>query len=138
MTGLATAVSGNTLYQYFQNPNGDILENSYVHGAWTLDDNSDNSDALVTRGAGAGSPIAATSYSFQGENYRQVFYITSTGVVTTINRTESRSWGSSTVITGDAASSGSIALAACSSSVGVDGIRVYYGKRLFARVFLDI
>lgn len=125
MTGLAATVSGDTVYQYFQNPEGNILENSYAHGAWTLDDNSDNSDALVSRAAAAGSPLAATSYSFNGENYRQVFYITSTGEITTINRTESRSWDTPIVITDDAAYSGSIALAACSNPV--QGIQVFYG-----------
>lgn len=88
----------------------------------------DSDDALVTTGAGASSPFAAVSYSYKGDQYRQVFYITSTGELHTINRTDSRSWGSSTMITPDAASSGSIGLTACASEVGLEGIRVYYGK----------
>lgn len=130
MTGLATLkTSDGTVYQYFQNADRSIVENSYSGGSWSLDAGSENSnDNLVTRTAGAGSPFAAVSYTYNGDEHRQIFFITSTGELHTMNRTDSRSWGESTMITGDAASSGSIGLTACASDIGLDGIRVYYGK----------
>lgn len=119
----------NTVYQYFQNADGSIVENSYKGGGWSLSAGDENSDdVLVTNGAGSSSPFAAVAYTYKGDQYRQVFYVTSTGELHTINRTDSRSWGSSTMITHDAASSGGIGLAACASEVGLDGIRVYYGQ----------
>lgn len=81
MTGLATAVSGNTLYQYYQAPDGNIMENSYDNGDWSLQQGSNNKDVIVTSEAGVASPLAAIVYPHNGETYRQVFFISSSGKV---------------------------------------------------------
>ncbi len=81
MTGLATTSQDGTVYQYFQSEDHDILENTYSNGEWSLKAGGNTKDAIVTSGAGAGSPMAAISYPYNGEKVRQVFYITSEGRV---------------------------------------------------------
>ncbi|TKA75692.1 hypothetical protein B0A55_03181 [Friedmanniomyces simplex] len=138
-TGFATAVSADgsgRLLMYYQDANGRIIENSYLNESWTLEDSSLIDQSMVTNDATRGSPLAAVSYTLNGLQYRQVFYIDGTGLVKTTNSTTvndtnaiATSWTTPYAITNDPAStSGTAGLAACSDHVGMNGIRVYYGS----------
>lgn len=128
MTGLATVSSGDIMYQYFQAPNGSILENSYSNGQWSLQGTT-GTNALVTTRAGPASPLAAILYPFAGQTYRQVFYLNDVGQVATTNRTQDGRWSTSTTITSEVVTPNSIALAACWNDNDLYGFRVYYASQ---------
>lgn len=81
MTGLATTVQDGTLYQYFLLPDGNVVENNYTNNEWSLKDGSIAQDAIVTSDAAGGTPLAAIAYPYNGQNYRQIFYLNSAGIV---------------------------------------------------------
>lgn len=133
-TGLASAIAADgsgRLLTYFQAPDGSIVENSYLDDRWTLDDHAMIDASVVTAEADAGSPLAAVAYERDGETYRQIFYITSTGeVMTTYSTSTSNdvatSWSTpESIIPDKPAQAGSPALGACTGP-GLEGIHVYY------------
>ena len=56
----------STLYSYYQDTQGRVVENQYVGGAWTIKGSSVLSNAVVATDANPGSPIAATSWTSNG------------------------------------------------------------------------
>ncbi|KAK3113558.1 hypothetical protein LTR53_009043 [Teratosphaeriaceae sp. CCFEE 6253] len=137
-TGFATAIASDgsgRLLMYYQDPEGRVIENAYLGGSWTLQDESLVNQSVVTMDATPGSPLAALSYTQGSLQYRQVFYLDASGLVKTTNSTTvdtnaiATSWSVPYAITTDPAStSGTAGLAACSDDLGMNGIRVYYGS----------
>ena len=67
-TGLA-AIRPNgtsTLFQYYQDKQGRIIENQYNNGKWLIQGDSVPKSSIVGSDASGGSPIAATSYLLSG------------------------------------------------------------------------
>ena len=129
-TGLATTISaddGKTLLTYFQDPDGRIIENSYLDGAWKVNAANVN-NSVVTDQATPGSPLAAVSYPLNGQNYRQLFFFNDVGNVMTTNTSATGTWSAPVAITTDVVSPSAVGLAACWEKEGMNGIRVYYGS----------
>lgn len=55
-----------TLYQYFQDSQGRIVENQYSNGQWSIQGDSVPSNAVIGTDAQSASPIAATSWTSNG------------------------------------------------------------------------
>ncbi|KAK5163738.1 uncharacterized protein LTR77_010411 [Saxophila tyrrhenica] len=135
-TGLATTISSSDpelLLTYFQDPSGRILENSYKSSTWSLSEHSQINSSVVTTAATPGSPLAAISYDYDNQHYRQIFFVTDTGNIMTTNSTENisdtstaTSWSAAHVIHRDTVAPNSIGLAACASEELMNGIRVFY------------
>ncbi|KAK3705999.1 hypothetical protein LTR37_012993 [Vermiconidia calcicola] len=127
-TGLASALSGddsNRLLTYFQDADGQILENVYGDSTWSLSDRNLINASIVTTAAVAGSPLAAISYQLDGKTYSQFFFVTSTGAIHTTHSTGS-TWSPPISITADRVAVNSIGLAACWGEDPMNGIRVFY------------
>ena len=138
-TGFATAIAADgsgRLLMYFQDPDGRIIENSYLNDTWTLSDSSKINQSVVATGATPRSPLAAISYSWNSQTYRQVFYIDSSGLCQTTNSTTTdgeiaTSWSTPYPIYDYAASASATAgLAAC-----VDPNTGMKGEFLFRPLF---
>lgn len=133
-TGLASTLDADgsgRLLTYFQDPQGRIIENSYLDGKWSLEDRANIDHSVVTTQAAYGSQLAAISYPLDGKMYRQVFFVTSTGAVMTANSSTTSDgiatdWSISRSITNDRIDPKSIGLAACWSDKAMNGIRVFY------------
>lgn len=132
---MLSADKSGRLLTYYQDPDGRVIENSYLNGSWTLDNSTNINNSVVTTQTAAGSPLAAISYVNNGLTYRQVFFLDSTGTVRSTNSSTTSnniatSWGAPIAIATDTASPNSIGLAACTDSrkTGMGGIRVYYGS----------
>ena len=134
-TGLASTLAGDgsgRLLTYFQDPDGRILENSYMDGTWTLEDRANEDLSVVTTQAAYGSQLAAISYRYDGKTYRQVFFTTSTGATLSANSTETMAggiatnWSVARPITDDKVDPKGVGLAACWSTEAMNGIRAFY------------
>ncbi|KAF7185755.1 hypothetical protein HII31_12857 [Pseudocercospora fuligena] len=136
-TGLAMVnPSGSqTLYAYYMDAAGKILEGTYENGTWDQRHLADQ-QAEITKNvtsAPPGTSIAAVAYTRNSEAYRQIFWLDSQGLVTTSNRTDDGAWSEPYSVTGDRiveALPSARGLAACAgnSSDGLNGIRLYYGS----------
>lgn len=133
-TGLASTIAGDgsgRLLTYFQDPDGRILENSYLDGTWTLANRANADVSVVTTQAAYGSQLAAISYQYDDKAYRQICFVTSTGAIMTVNSTETTAgiatnWGTEQPITDDRLDPKGIGLAACWSDQAMNGIRAFY------------
>lgn len=133
-TGLASTLDGDgsgRLLTYFQDPNGRILENSYIDGTWTLENEANIDLSVVTTQAAYGSQLAAISYQYDSKIYRQIFFITSTGAIMTANSTETTAgiatnWSVARSITNDIVDPNGLGLTACWSNLLMNGIRAFY------------
>ena len=133
-TGLTSTLSGDgsgRLLTYYQDPDGRIIENSYMDGTWTLETPANANLSVVTTQAALGSQLAAISYPYGGKTYRQVFFVTSTGGILTAISTETTDgiatkWGPGISITNDRIDPKGIGLAACWSNKTMNGIRAFY------------
>jgi hypothetical protein len=121
---------------YYQDPAGRIIENSYAKSQWTLINRSLINSSVVTTAATPGSPLAAISYPCDGTYCRQVFFVSSTGLIMTATSKEtivgtsiSKSWSASTAISLHTIATGGIGLAACWSADLFNGIRVFYASQ---------
>jgi hypothetical protein len=138
-TGLATTVANDSsgrILMYYQDPDGRIIENSFLNSSWTLEDSSKINRSVVTTDATPGSPLAAISYTLNGQQIRQLFYFDGSGNVKTVNSSTTTtdsiatSWSAPYALSTDpASSSGTAGLAACVDHRGLNGIRVYYGSQ---------
>ena len=133
-TGLAVATAADQtgrLLMYYQDPQGRVIENSYLNG-WSL--NESNVDAsVVTANATNASPLSAISYLWNGHTYRQLFFINPSGVVMTTSSLTTldgiaTAWSVPISLPGEAAPANSIALAACFDHTLIKGVRLYYGS----------
>ncbi|KAK3691610.1 hypothetical protein LTR37_018565 [Vermiconidia calcicola] len=134
-TGLAvTQPDGSaTLYQYYQDTQGRIIENQYSNGEWLLYGSDVPAYAIVATDVLGRSPLAATSWpsAQSGNVYRQLFYLDTAHRVMMSQTTGSNSWSAAlNVAPDDTAVAGSIALAVSSDTnrQGLNGIRVYYAS----------
>ncbi|KAF2723970.1 hypothetical protein K431DRAFT_344470 [Polychaeton citri CBS 116435] len=130
-TGLATATlddGSGTLLAFYQDPQGNVIQNSYKNGAWSLEDHSKINESIVTDQAALGSPLAAISYTVDSQVYRQVFFFASTGEVMQTNSTDGSTWADPSLITGIISAPGTPALAACAGLAPMNGVRVYFGS----------
>lgn len=120
---------------YYQDPEGRIIENSYLKASgWTLEDHNNINSSVVTTAATPGSPLAAVSYVFQGDTYRHIFFLDGAGNLketnsSTYNGTIATEWSTPSIVSTDASSSSlTVGLAACADHNNLNGIRVYYGS----------
>lgn len=137
-------------YQYYQDPQGRIIENSNTNGEWLIHGDDIPESAIVAKDAQDGTPLAATSWSSSAtggiyvrpqernrhgfarliSNQRQIFYLDASGAILTSNTTGDDSWSQAvSILTDDSAAPNSIALAVSSGTdpTALNGIRVYYG-----------
>ena len=130
-TGLASvkaADDNRKLYAYYQDPEGNIHETMYFQGKWGLE--AGESDSLVTTAARSQSSLAAVSFQYDGQTYRQLFFFTPGGSVKSVKRTGTSVWGDPVTLDIWPAKIDSIALAACASTeFGIYGIRIFYANQ---------
>lgn len=132
-TGLATTIAADDtsrMLAYYQDSEGRIIENSYINRKWTLQDQKTIDEAVVTKEATLGSPLAAISYMNNGKAWRQVFFITAGGLIKSTMSSETsdgiaKSWSNPTKITTNRSKPAAIGLAACTTS-DMNGISVFY------------
>lgn len=130
-----TVDSNNVLLMYYQDQSGNIIENTYANGSWSLDDLASQNGSIIVQSNGQinSSPLAVTTYTVEGVYTRQVFFINPSGYVmqtnsTNMDGTHGVSWTAPQQITTDPVSAGTagIGLAACSDANSMNGVRVYY------------
>ncbi|KAK5000990.1 hypothetical protein LTR66_000269 [Elasticomyces elasticus] len=123
-----------TLYSYYQNANGTIMETRYANSSviGAKGTHTDTSVIAVVTDAAQRSPLGAVSYTIQGTVFRQIFYVNTIGQLKTTNTTGSNSWQTPfSILTSDSVASNSLALctrADTASVHGLNGIRVYYAS----------
>lgn len=118
-----------TLYAYWFNAGGDIVEAAYANGAWSKNGTTSGATiSIVAKGVSSDS-IAAISYTLQNQQYRQLFYFNAQGYVQTINATGS-TWNTpyQPLPNAQAYSQNTIAAVAGNDASGLDGIRVYFNS----------
>jgi hypothetical protein len=102
-----------------------------MDGTWTLENQVNIDSSVVTTQAAYGSQLAAISYKYGGKTYRQIFFVTSTGAIMTVNSTETNdgmatNWSAAMSLTNDRIDPKGIGLAACWSDLTMNGIRAFY------------
>ena len=63
----------STLYQYYQDKDGRIIENQRTSGKWLIEGDDVPKSAIIATNAQSGSPIAATSWSSNGVLFVRIF-----------------------------------------------------------------
>lgn len=132
-TGLAVTQSADgsgTAWAYYQDAAGNIYEQKYNCGQSDSGGAEISSDQVAS-GAAQHTPIAATSYQWNGDTWRQVFYTDASGSVQTVRRSSggesssSGAWSSPMQASAGPIQSNTPALAAC---IFQDNIHVYLGS----------
>lgn len=120
----------STVYAYWFNADGDIVEAAYANGAWAKNGTLKTATtSIVVRGVAADS-VAAVAYTLQGKQYRQLFYFNEQGYVQSINTTDSWSTASPYQPLPDAQAFGTNAIAAVAGTdaAALNGLRVYFNS----------
>ncbi|KAK5107338.1 hypothetical protein LTR62_001354 [Meristemomyces frigidus] len=132
-TGLAlmSPDGGLTLYSYFMDINGDVLENKWENGLWLTSGRNISETYVVTSDAAEDSPLSAISYTMNSTTYRQLFYFNSNGLVTAINTTSGSNWSEPYTVLPNATSlpnTRALAAVADTQDASLNGVRLYYGS----------
>ncbi|KAK0773313.1 hypothetical protein LTR91_022554 [Friedmanniomyces endolithicus] len=132
-TGLAllSPAGGSTLYSYYLDIDGAVLENQWENGLWLTSGHNISNTYVVTSDVAANSPLAAISYTMNSTTFRQLFFFDGNGLVTTVNTSGGSNWSEPYNVLPNATSlPNTLALAAIADtqSTGLNGIRLYYGE----------
>ncbi|KAK3669747.1 hypothetical protein LTR78_010375 [Recurvomyces mirabilis] len=133
-TGLAllSPAGGSTLYSYYVDIDGAVLENQWENELWLTSGHNISNTHVVTNDVASNSPLTAISYTMNSTTVRQLFFFDGIGLVTTVNTTSGSNWSEPYHVLPNATSlPNTLALAAIADTqdIGLNGIRLYYGKR---------
>ncbi|KAK1021209.1 hypothetical protein LTS16_026669, partial [Friedmanniomyces endolithicus] len=126
-TGLAllSPAGGSTLYSYYLDIDGAVLENQWENGLWLTSGHNISNTYVVTSDVAANSPLAAISYTMNSTTFRQLFFFDGNGLVTTVNTSGGSNWSEPYNVLPNATSlPNTLALAAIADtqSTGLNGI----------------
>ncbi|KAK1044233.1 hypothetical protein LTR74_018322 [Friedmanniomyces endolithicus] len=132
-TGLAllSPAGGSTLYSYYVDIDGAVLENQWENGLWLTSGHNISKTSVVTSDVAHNSPLAAISYTMNSTTFRQLFFFDGNGLVTTVTTTGGSDWSEPYNVLPNATSlPNTLALAAIADTqgIGLNGIRLYYGS----------
>lgn len=137
ITGIAVAKSpgpSEEIYVYFHDRAGNVWERTYLNSTLGVSGDRASYQSLVTDAIPLDSPLAAVSFLEYGQPMRQIFFVNSEGMVSTMSTSSDPSltpaaWSTPSVISENPAMAGSrTGLAACSDRISLNRTMVFYGS----------